>query len=169
MVQGQLYHKIGNYCLVHHGTCKIPWFCIREATTTSQTNALFSARHQTITFYKDHCQRTGYAFILAFSNWVLGAAEIFITMHFLGYPVSLVHAWIIESIAQLVRTATFFIPASIGAQEGAFLIIGTAVTGSPTVGFTMAIVRRAREIIWVTWGLLVFYTIKGDTKTLGKK
>jgi uncharacterized protein (TIRG00374 family) len=117
-----------------------------------------------ISFYKGHYQRTGYAFILAFANWVLGATEIFITMHLIGHPISLANAWIIEAIAQLVRTATFFIPASIGAQEGAFLIIGSAVTGSPTIGFTMAVVRRAREIIWITWGLVVFYTTNPNTK-----
>jgi uncharacterized protein (TIRG00374 family) len=122
-----------------------------------------------VTFYKYHYQRTSCAFILAFMNWVLGATEIFITMHFIGHPISLVDAWIIEAIAQLVRTATFFIPASIGAQEGAFLIIGSAVTGSPTIGFTMAIVRRAREIIWITWGLLVFYTTNPNTSIPNKK
>ena len=180
------YNLISSVGLAILSVCILLIFLIQRFKITSHisrlltTNKLFhwlnnaidhikEVEDRLITFYKNHYQRTGYAFILAFSNWVLGAAEIFITMHFLGYPVSLVNAWIIESIAQLVRTATFFIPASIGAQEGAFLIIGSAVTGSPTIGFTMAIVRRAREIIWITWGLIVFYTIKGDTNTLGKE
>ncbi len=118
-----------------------------------------------VEFYTTHHQRAAYAFALAFVNWALGAAEIFITMHFLGHPVSLVDAWIIEAVAQLVRASTFFIPASIGAQEGAFMIIGSAVTGSPTVGFAMAIVRRAREIIWIIWGMMAFYIIKPDANS----
>ncbi len=113
-----------------------------------------------VEFYTAHHGRATFAFVLAFINWVLGVAEIFITMHFLGHPVSLVDAWIIEAVAQLVRAATFFIPASIGAQEGAFMVIGSAVTGSPTVGFAMAIVRRAREIIWIAWGMGAFYITK---------
>ena len=117
-----------------------------------------------VVFYTYHYQRLSCAFILAFINWVLGAIEIFITMHFIGHPISLADAWIIEAVAQLVRAATFFIPASIGAQESAFLIIGSAVTGSPTFGFTMAVVRRAREIIWITWGLVVFYITSPDTR-----
>ena len=116
-----------------------------------------------VEFYTAHHRRAGFAFVLAFVNWVLGVGEIFITMHFLGHPVSLTDAWIIEAVTQLVRAATFFIPASIGAQEGAFLVIGSAVTGSPTVGFAMAIVRRAREIIWIGWGMAAFYTTKPDT------
>jgi uncharacterized protein (TIRG00374 family) len=115
-----------------------------------------------VKFYKNHQGRAAYAFALAFVNWVLGVGEIIITMHFLGHPITLTDAWIIEAAAQLVRAATFFIPASIGAQEGAFLVIGSAVTGSPSLGITMAIVRRAREIIWVAWGIVAFYTTKKD-------
>ncbi len=122
-----------------------------------------------INFYKDHHTRLIYALILAFTNWILGAVEIYVTMHLIGNPISLVDAWIIEAIAQLVRTATFFIPASIGAQEGVFLIFGTAFTGSPATGLTMAITRRIREIIWIIWGLLVFYVVKPNTKTVAKK
>jgi glycosyltransferase 2 family protein len=122
-----------------------------------------------VKFYTAYQGRAAGAFALAFMNWVLGVGEIMITMHLLGHPVSLTDAWIIEAVAQLVRAATFFIPASIGAQEGAFLVIGSAVTGSPTLGVAMAIVRRAREIIWITWGMLAFYIIKPDTdKNLGR-
>ena len=121
-----------------------------------------------VTFYRDHVKRTGFALFFAFINWFFGTIEIFITMHLIGYPISIADAWIIEAVAQLVRTGTFFIPASIGAQEGAFLIIGSAVTGSPALGFTVAIVRRIREIIWIIWGLLMFYIANPKT-TLVKK
>ena len=83
-------------------------------------------------------------------------------MQFLGHPISLIDAWIIESVAQLVRAGTFFIPASIGVQEGAFVIIGAAMSGSPTIGFAIAVVRRIREIIWMGWGIFVFYFLKSD-------
>ncbi len=115
-----------------------------------------------VEFYTSHHARAGFAFALAFVNWVLGVVEIYVTMFFLGHPVSMTEAWIIEAVAQLVRAATFVIPASIGAQEGAFMIIGAAVTGSPTVGFAVALVRRAREIIWIGWGMMAFYIAKPD-------
>jgi glycosyltransferase 2 family protein len=115
-----------------------------------------------VEFYTGHHARAGFAFVLAFVNWVFGVVEIYVTMFFLGHPVSMTEAWIIEAVAQLVRAATFVIPASIGAQEGAFMIIGAAVTGSPTVGFAVALVRRAREIIWIGWGMMAFYIAKPD-------
>ena len=113
-----------------------------------------------VSFYTVQYRRAAISFTLAFFNWVIGVGEIIITMHFLGYPITFADAWIIEAIAQLVRAATFFIPASIGAQEGAFFVIGSTITGSPTLGFSVAIIRRAREIIWIFIGLMVFYKNK---------
>lgn len=111
-------------------------------------------------FYTEYRGRLSAALILAFINWILGVGEIYIIMFFLAHPVSITEAWIIEATAQLVRAGTFFIPASLGAQEGAFMLIGAAITGSPTVGFTTAIVRRLRELIWITWGFATFYVLK---------
>ncbi len=113
-------------------------------------------------FYSGHGVRFAGAVGLALVNWLLGAVEIYVTMIFLDRPITLADAWIIESAAQLVRAGTFFIPASIGAQEGAFLLVYGAMTGSPALGAAVAVVRRLREIIWILWGLLLgsIYTFK---------
>jgi putative membrane protein len=105
-----------------------------------------------VAFYTQYRGRMFWAVMLAFANWVLGAVEVYYAMMFLGHPVSWMDAWIIESVAQMVRTGTFFIPASIGAQEGAFLVISGAITGSPSLGLAVGIVRRIREVIWIACG-----------------
>ena len=111
-------------------------------------------------FYTNERARFVVALILSFLNWVLGVAEIYFTMQFIGHPISFWDAWIIEAVAQMVRSALFFIPGAIGAQEGAMVLIGTAITGSPTLGLATALIRRLREVIWIAWGLLVFYILK---------
>ncbi len=113
-------------------------------------------------FYTRHRGRFAVAMSLAFVNWLIGIGEIYYTMIFLGHPLSLTEAWIIEAVAQLVRAGTFFIPASIGAQEGAFLLVYTAITGSPALGIAVALVRRLREILWIGWGVAVgsLFTLK---------
>ena len=115
-----------------------------------------------VEFYSALRGRFFFALVFALANWVLGVVEIFYTMKFLGHPISLIDAWIMEAVAQLIRAGTFFIPASIGVQEGAFLAIGSAITGSPSAGFAAAIVRRVREVIWIGWGILVFYLLKPE-------
>lgn len=108
-----------------------------------------------VRFYTRHGGRLSGAVVLAFLNWVAGVVEIYVAMIFLGHPVSFAEAWIIESVAQLVRAGAFFIPAAIGAQEGAFLVVCTVITGSPALGVAISLVRRFREIVWLLWGALL--------------
>ncbi len=105
-----------------------------------------------INFYGGHRLRFAAAFALALLNWMIGTAELYATLWFLGRPVTIAEAWIIEAGAQLVRAATFFIPASIGAQEGAFLLLCGAITGEGALGLAVALIRRLREIVWIAWG-----------------
>ena len=106
-------------------------------------------------FYSAHKGRFAWAVVLGLVNWLLGILEIYYAMLFLGHPATLAEAWIIEAAVQLVRAGTFFIPASIGAQEGVFLLVFSAMTGSPVLGVAVAMVRRFREILWIGWGLLL--------------
>lgn len=105
-----------------------------------------------VRFYTAHRGRFLAALFLAWINWVLGAAEVYYAMIFLGHPVTWAEAWIIEAAAQLVRNGLFFIPATIGAQEGTFLVVCAAITGSPPLGVAVAVVRRFREVTWLAWG-----------------
>lgn len=104
-------------------------------------------------FYTERRARFAGALALAFINWLLGVVEVYALMQFLGYPISFVDAWVIEAMAQLVRAGTSFIPASIGAQEGAFILACSAITGDPTLGFALSVIRRVREIVWIIGGL----------------
>lgn len=107
-----------------------------------------------VEFYADRRRFTA-ASLLALSNWFIGALGIYYTMLFLGASVTYTEAWIIEAFAQLVRAGTFFIPASIGAQEGAFVLVCTVLTGNPASGLAAALIRRFRELVWICAGLLL--------------
>lgn len=106
-------------------------------------------------FYLHRKGRFAAAFGLAFLQSLIGAVEVALTMYYLDHPISLLDAWAISALVEVVRIATFFIPASIGAQEGAFVFATSLVTGQPTLGLSLAVVRRVREIVWIVWGLLI--------------
>jgi putative membrane protein len=107
-----------------------------------------------VSFYSRRKGRFAAALLLALCAWFIGALSIYYSMMFLGTPVSFTDAWIIEAFAQLVRAGTFFIPASLGAQEGAFVLVCATLTGSASSGLAVALVRRCREIVWIASGLL---------------
>ncbi len=104
-------------------------------------------------FYRRQRLRFAAALALAFLNWLAGAAEIMVILWFLGAPVSLSEAWLIEAVAQLVRAGFFFVPASLGVTEAAMVLVFDALTGRPSLGFAVALIRRGRELLWIAWGL----------------
>lgn len=106
-----------------------------------------------IEFYTRNGYRLSGALFLAFVNWVLGVVEIYLTFRFLGHDIAWSDAWMMEALAQMIRAAIFFIPLGIGAQEGAFVVVTTAITGAPHLGLACAAVRRIREVSWIVLGL----------------
>jgi len=106
-----------------------------------------------VQFYRASHARFATALTLGFGNWVLGAVEVYFVMRFIGHPVNFTDAWIIEAMAQMMRAGTFFIPASIGVQDGTFVFVCRAITGATATGVAVAAVRRCREIIWIALGL----------------
>ncbi len=106
-----------------------------------------------VDFYHRRPGRFTAALSLALATWIIGVAETYYIMSFLGHPVSLTEAWVIETVVQLVRTGTFFIPANLGTLEAGFMFIVEGLTGQPALGLAAALVRRAYKLLFVVWGL----------------
>jgi putative membrane protein len=90
------------------------------------------------------------------AGWALGAGEIYLALYFLGHPVSLLDALLIEALAQAVSSAAFVVPAAIGVQEGGFLLFGTLLGLSPEISLALALARRARDLIMFAPPLLIW-------------
>ncbi len=121
-----------------------------------------------VEFYTQNGARLSAALLLAFLNWVLGVVEIYLTFGFLGHEISWSDAWMMEALAQMIRAAIFFIPLGIGAQEGAFVIVTTAITGAPHLGLACAAVRRIREVCWIMLGLAAWTLYPTGLKDTGR-
>ena len=120
--------------------------------------------HRFVAFYTRHRAKLLAALSLALINWILGVVEIYLTYLFLGHEITWRDAWMMEALTQMVRSAVFFIPLGIGAQEGAFVLISNAITGVPSLGLACAAVRRIREVSWIIFGLLVWLLYPTDLK-----
>ncbi|MBT5051162.1 MAG: flippase-like domain-containing protein [Rhodospirillaceae bacterium] len=116
-------------------------------------------------FYARSPGRFAAALVVAFSVWVVSIAEVYVALWFLGHPVSWAEAWIIEAGTQLVRTGTFFIPASLGTLDGALLLLCSAFTGSPTAGVAVVLARRSRDILWISLGFGLSLVLGRDNRS----
>jgi putative membrane protein len=91
-----------------------------------------------------------------FVAWLLGALETWMILRFLGTPVSLVTATVIEAFGTGIRFATFMIPGSLGALEGGYAATFGALGLGGTMGVSFSLVRRIREVVWIAVGLAAF-------------
>jgi uncharacterized protein (TIRG00374 family) len=108
-------------------------------------------------FYAD-CRRALLVSLgLAMLNWILGAVEIHLILALLDRPVGWGEAWIVEALIQMVRASAVLLPAALGVQEGAFVVLCQALTGDPTAGLATGLIKRVREVLWIGLGCLVFW------------
>ncbi len=114
--------------------------------------ALRAVEDRLAAYYAVESGRCAVSLALAVADWVLGACAIYLSLALLGHPVSLADAVVVESFVAIVRSALFMVPADLGTQEGAFVLICGALTGSPESGLALAAILRARTLVWIVWG-----------------
>jgi len=106
-------------------------------------------------YYTDERRRFALSVGWAVFDWFIGTLAIYFPLRFLGHPVSAATAIVIESFLVLVRSTLFFVPADLGTQEGALVLICGAVAGSAELGVALSAIRRARDLIWIGVGLAI--------------
>ncbi len=96
-----------------------------------------------------------------FVSWVLGTGEVWLSLHFMGHDVDLLDAMMIEALGQAVRSAAFLIPASLGVQEGGYVLLGAVIGLPPEISLALSLIKRVREIGLGVPGLIAWQIIEG--------
>ena len=110
-------------------------------------------------YYRRDWRRLSLSTGFHLAGWLLGAVEVYLTLVFLGIPVDLVTATVIEALGAGVRFATFLVPASLGAFESANAAAFEAIGLGAGAGLAFSFVRRARQLAWSCIGLLVLVSM----------
>ncbi len=111
-------------------------------------------------FYRTAPGRLTLSIAFHFVAWLLGAVETWLILGFLGVPVSLTAATVIEAFATAIRFATFLIPASLGALEGGYVLTFAALGLGSTTAVSFGLIRRIREAVWIGLGLVAFAAMR---------
>ncbi|KVE37297.1 lysylphosphatidylglycerol synthase domain-containing protein [Burkholderia sp. TSV86] len=101
--------------------------------------------------------KVGATFALSLVGWIVGTAEVWLALHFLGHPVSWPDALLLESVGQAIRGAAFAIPGSLGAQEGGYLLLAPLVGLPPDAALALSLSKRARELALGLPGILYLH------------
>ncbi len=89
-------------------------------------------------------------------SWMIGTGEVWLIMYFIGQTISLPEALLLESLGQAIRAAGFLIPASLGIQEGGFLLLGALLGIPPQTALALSLAKRVRELLLGIPGLIVW-------------
>ncbi|TCD03792.1 lysylphosphatidylglycerol synthase domain-containing protein [Pedobacter psychroterrae] len=101
-----------------------------------------------------------YACFFALLHWVFGGLEFYFILKFLGVKVSILHALLVDLGVVLFRAAGAFIPGQLGIEEYGNKIMLLAI-GLPAeeIWVTASILRRARQLFWIAFGVAVYFLL----------
>lgn len=115
-------------------------------------------------FYTANPMRFISSVLFNFGGWFVGAFEVFWIGKMLGMDITFSDAWLLEALFQVLRIVTFFIPSSIGTQEGGIVLIFLQFGFDKTLGVTFAVIRRLREVVWIGFGLFLWAVMEDRPK-----
>ena len=98
--------------------------------------------------------------------WTLGGVEAWVTLRLMGVPVTLFEALAIDSLVVSLRTFGFWVPAALGVQEAAYVLVLGLFGLGPHVAIAFSLVRRARDLLIGVIGLSVW---QGREVTRGRR
>jgi putative membrane protein len=99
------------------------------------------------------------------TGWLVGAAEVLIVLAFMGHPVTIAEALVIESLLQAVRGAAFAIPSALGAQEAGLILLCGLFAIPPDQALALALIKRAADLAVGAPGLIALQILEGERLT----
>ncbi|MBA2409623.1 MAG: flippase-like domain-containing protein [Gammaproteobacteria bacterium] len=124
------------------------------------TGGVVALDREVVALYRDR-----YAILSAcgwrLAGWVLGTGEVWLALWFLGHPVGLAEALILESLGQAIRSAAFAVPGALGVQESGFILLGGLLGVPPTIALALSLAKRVRELALGLPGIVAWQFAEG--------
>lgn len=80
-------------------------------------------------------------------TWVLSGVQTWMTLQFMGIPLGLGPALVIDSLLYGIRSLAFAIPGAIGVQESGFVALGMLFGVAPEAAVALSLIKRARDLV----------------------
>jgi uncharacterized protein (TIRG00374 family) len=105
-------------------------------------------------YYRDQPLDVARALLFGFLDWAFGVVEVWAFLA-VATPVEdpFLLAVVIEAAIDVVKGLSFFVPGSLGAQEGGITWLFAVLGPGVTAGGAYAVLRRLREAVWIGLGL----------------
>jgi putative membrane protein len=119
--------------------------------------AIHAAIHRV---YANHARLLA-GILLHLLAWIAGALESWIALLFMGSPLPLAAVIAIEGLLAAARGMAFAVPAALGIQEGAYVVLGGLFGLPAETALALSLLRRARGLVLGIPPLLLWQLAEG--------
>ncbi len=102
-----------------------------------------------------------WASLLRLGSRIVVVGEALIAAWVIGHPITATDALLITSLGMSLRAAAFVVPAGLGIQEGAFIVVGALIGQPADVTLTISLILRLPEIVIGIPGLFAWQHLEG--------
>jgi putative membrane protein len=89
--------------------------------------------------------------------WLLGSLEVWLAFQFMGIPIGIADALMIEALGHAIRGAAFAVPGGIGIQEAGLVILSGIVGIPPEQALAMSLIKRVADVALGLLGLILWH------------
>jgi hypothetical protein len=134
---------------------------VTPASLLSRTEKLLILEERVSMFARRHPVRLAWALVLELAYHAAGVLETWITLAMLlpaGTAPTLLGSFLLESLNRFVNVAFKFVPMRLGVDEAGTGLLTQVLYGTPVLGVTLAVVRKARMLVWTGVGVAYLAT-----------
>jgi len=112
--------------------------------------------------------RVALSILLQFAGWIASGVWLWVMLAVMGFRQSLGAAVAIQALVEGLRSATVFVPASLGIQEAGYAMLAPVFGFTAEVGLALSLLRRARDVVVAVPVLLAWQAIEGRRAVKGR-
>ncbi|MBC6497451.1 MAG: flippase-like domain-containing protein [Alphaproteobacteria bacterium GM7ARS4] len=100
--------------------------------------------------------------------WVVSGTELWLIFWLIDAPITFTQSLILEALVQAIKSAAFIVPAAIGVQEGAFILVGSALGIGGETALLASLMTRGRHLLQgipslLWWHMLESHRLRRNT------
>jgi putative membrane protein len=114
--------------------------------------------------YRRHA-RLALSILLQFAGWIGSGLWLWVVLRAMGLDTGLWTAIAIQALLEGLRSATVFIPASLGIQEAGYAALAPVFGLTPETGLAVSLLRRARDLVVAAPVLLAWQMVEARRAT----
>lgn len=152
----------GSLATRSHGLlARIPSAKLRAFLADKKSGFLATDRHFDVLFRERRSELAASA-ILLLGMWLLESVETLVILRLLHVSLGFVEVLSLEVVVVMLRSLAFVVPGALGVLDAGYVAFLGAfgVLDAPTVGVAFMLIKRAKELVWIGVGFLLFLVMK---------